>query len=427
MRIPTLSKVLLILGMLGVCEDRFSAVQAAPRLRVSTDFEGASARILRIDAENGVVEFTPGGDPERGWPCWWFFRVDGLVADQTLTLRLRRSEATVSEPSRFLSKPLASAWAMPSQAAVSNDGQKWKQTDRGSREGDWMVYNVRAEGSAVWVAWGPPYTGQTAAALVHDLSHRHPGVEARELCRSREGRPVPMLRVSEGAKPAGERFGVWVQARQHAWEAGSSWVADGFGRWLLGDSAEALWVRQNAEVFLVPVMDVDNVATGNGGKDAIPHDHNRDWSDAPHWNASIAAQQQIRQLVAASRMDVFLDLHNPTPLDPTFFYALAPEWLPETSRPWNERFRELTYEHMNKGTRVTVMSNRPKLMGPEYHPLWKNISANWVAVNANPRTVSLCLETAWNSPASHVEGYRAVGGRLGEALREFLGELPPRP
>ncbi|MEY2599215.1 MAG: hypothetical protein RLZZ142_1474, partial [Verrucomicrobiota bacterium] len=68
---------------------------------------------------------------------------------------------------------------MPWQAAVSNDGQHWKQTDKGVREGDWMVYKVRAEGGAVWVAWGPPYTGQTAAALVQDLSHRRPGVETR--------------------------------------------------------------------------------------------------------------------------------------------------------------------------------------------------------------------------------------------------------
>jgi hypothetical protein len=219
---------------------------------------------------------------------------------------------------------------------------------------------------------------------------------------------------------------VWVQARQHAWESGSSWVADGFARWLLGGSEEALWVRRNAEVFLVPVMDVDNVATGNGGKDAIPHDHNRDWSDSPHWNETMAAQKQVRQLIAANRMDVFLDLHNPAPQDPTFFYALAPDLLPESGRKQNERFWQLAYGHISKGTPFIPMSNRPKYTGPDYHPLWRNISANWVAMNGNPQTVGLCLETIWNSPSSNVEGYREVGGRLARAMREFLAELPQR-
>jgi hypothetical protein len=45
------------------------------------------------------------------------------------------------------------------------------------------------------------------------------------------------------------------------------WVAQGFAEWLLSDrDADAAWLRQHGEVFIVPIMDVDNVATGNGGK-----------------------------------------------------------------------------------------------------------------------------------------------------------------
>jgi hypothetical protein len=72
------------------------------------------------------------------------------------------------------------------------------------------------------------------------------------------------------------------------------------------------------------------------------------------------------------------------------------------------------------------MSNRPKFTGPNYHPRWKEISANWVALNGNPHTVGLCLETIWNCSASTVTGYKAVGSRLGAALREHLGAQPQR-
>jgi murein tripeptide amidase MpaA len=133
-----------------------------------------------------------------------------------------------------------------------------------------------------------------------------------------------MLRVFEGYKSQKERFGVWVQARQHAWESGSSWVARGFMEWVLGDSEKAETLRWSAEIMGVPVMDVDNTATGNGGKDALPYDHNRDWSDLPNLNETKAAQARVKDLIQAGRMDVFLDLHNPGPDDPTFFFLLDP-------------------------------------------------------------------------------------------------------
>ena len=72
------------------------------------------------------------------------------------------------------------------------------------------------------------------------------------------------------------------------------------------------------------------------------------------------------------------------------------------------------------------MSNKPKEIGANYHPLWRQISANSVSMNGNPHTVSLCLETIWNSPHSTTEGYRAVGANLAAAVREYLAERPER-
>jgi hypothetical protein len=402
------------------------AAQTGSGLRVASDFQSGSVRILRIDSGTQTIEFMPGGDPVRGWPCWWYFRVDGLDVSKTVTLRLRGSDATVAGSKGPLSKPLAAAWAMPTQAAVSRDGETWTQTEKGVRDGEWMVYVIHPSDASVWVAWGPPYTVERADKAVQQLSQSRPGAEARELCRSRENRPVPLLRICEGDTPTSRRFGVWVQARQHAWECGSSWVAQGFADWVVGDSEAARWVRTHAEIFWVPVMDVDNVATGNGGKDAVPHDHNRDWAESPHWNETFAARKMVDELVAQKRMDVFLDLHNPAPGDPTFFYLLDKEMLSPTASALRDRFVELGYGHISKGVPFVPMSNRPKYTGPAYHPLWRHISANWVAMHGNPQTVALCLETIWNSPSGTTEGYRAVGSRLAAALREFLGEMPSR-
>lgn len=391
-------------------------------LAVSADFEGGSVRVLEIDQTLRRVSIMPGGDPERGWPCWWSFRLDGITPGETLSVRVRGSTATLPRPGLPLSKPLSPSWAMPAQATISNDGTTWVHTEKGQKQDDWMVYTLKPAAESLFIAWGPPYTPATAAKFVREMSERSPHARAVELCRSRGDRPVPMLHVQEGKRTARERFGVWVQARQHAWESGSSWVAQGFGEWLLSDDADAAWLRQHAEIFIVPIMDVDNTATGNGGKDAQPQDHNRDWSPEPHWNEVVAAQKRVRGLIDEGRMDVFLDLHNPAPGDPTFFYTLPSELLQEPMIGLRERFMELAYSRISRIRPPMPMSSKPKVTGPSYHPLWRQISANWVCMNGNPHTVSLCLETGWNLPNSTTEGYRAVGANLAGTVREFLAE-----
>lgn len=404
----------------------FCTQAAAEPLSVNSDFEGASVRVLEIDQNDRRVSFTPGGDPRRGWPCWWYFRIDGVTPGETLTLNLSGSTATVPQPGSPLAKPLSPVWAMPAQATYSTDGKEWKHTAKGERHDEQMTYRLTVDAKSVFVAWGPPYTPATAAEFVRSMGENSPAARATELCRSREGRPVPMLHVMEGDRPVEQRFGVWIQARQHAWESGSSWVAQGFAEWLLSDDADAVWLRQHAEVFLIPIMDIDNTATGNGGKDALPHDHNRDWSPQPHWNEIIAAQRKVSDLIAAERMDVFVDLHNPAPGDPTFFYILPSDMLQEPMIGLRDRFIELAYNRISRIKPLIPMSNKPKVTGTGYHPLWRQISANWVSMHGNPFTVSLCLETIWNYENSTTAGYRAVGANLAAAVREYLGERPLR-
>ena len=82
-------------------------------------------------------------------------------------------------------------------------------------------------------------------------------------------------------------------------------------------------------------MDVDNAAMGAGGKDAVPRDHNRDWSNEPVYPEVAAAQKRLLELDAKGRLHVFIDLHNPGPNEqrPYFF---GPFNLPELS-PMKQR------------------------------------------------------------------------------------------
>lgn len=395
-------------------------------LTIESGFEGASVRIVSTDDATQTVRFMPGGDPRRGWPCWWMFRVSTLDSGKPLNLEIEASDLPMPQANGVPSnKPLAGEWSMPERASYSADGKVWLQTGPGHREGTRMVYSIKPSASSLLVAWGPPYTPSRAAAFVEEAAAGSSHAEKLELCKSREGRSVPMLRVSEGDRPAARRFGVWVQARQHAWEAGSSWVCQGFVEWLLGSDDAAAWLRQNAEIFIVPIMDVDNTATGNGGKEALPHDHNRDWMERPNWNEVAAAQSHILAFAKDERMDVFLDLHNPAPGDKkAFFYALPADLVKEPMLTNRNRFIDLATQHISE---VFPMLEAPKEDGPKYHPLWRQISGTWVGMNANPHTVAVCLETSWNTPQSTIDGYKSVGSRLARSVQAYLATRPQKP
>jgi hypothetical protein len=395
----------------------------ADSLVVVADFEGASVADVVIDQTARTINFRPGGQPQRGWPCWWYFRIDGLTPGETLTLRLHAGDpAAQSTPALAAIVREAAAFSMPAQATYSSDGVSWQHTEKGVKEEGVMTWKLQAATPSLYVAWGPPYTPTDAERFVREMSRRHPAATAEELCRSEGDRAVPMLRIREGDRPTEQRFGIWCQARQHAWESGSSWVAQGFAEWVLADHPEAAWLRQRAEIFVVPIMDVDNVATGNGGKNAVPHDHNRDWSSQPVWKETLAAQRRVSDLIAEGRMDLFLDLHNPAPGDPSFFYILDRSELQEPMISLRDRFIDLAYQRISRIKPLIPMSNRPKTTGAAYHPLWRQISANWVSMNGNPQTVSVCLETIWNYQNSTTTGYRAVGSNLAAAAGEFLAE-----
>jgi hypothetical protein len=426
-------------------------VLAQRPLQVHTDFEGGSARVLDIDDSRSLVALSPGGNPERGWACWWSARIEHLEPGQTLTLEVQASPLPTRNNGQLTDRQLDASWCMPAQAMYSHDGRSWKQTPVGVRTGSSMRYQLQAEGPQLWVAWGPPFTPDDterliAAVLEAAEADTHLTVSAFTLARTLGNRPVRALRIGAAshagdpgsrtgvhasqtedtapqAEAAGEnqpslRPGIWIQARQHAWESGSSWVADGLAQWLVSDEPAARWLASHVEIVIVPIMDVDNVATGNGGKEENPRDHNRDWDDLPVHPAVAAAQRELLAWADAGRLDLFLDLHNPAPQDLTPFFFCGPdELLSPVARANRGLFLASAAKQISDPLPVQAV---PRVTGPSYHPLWRKISGQWVSDHGNPHTVSLCLETSWNTPHSTTAGYRTVGAQLGRSIAEYM-------
>jgi len=413
---------------------------AGAPLACNSDFEGGSGVVESIDQEARAIRITPTVHKDRGWVCWWYVRVSGMRPGETITLEVA---------SKF------GAWAKPQRAAFSTDNRTWVHTAPGKREKERIVYRQKVDAPVAWFAWGPRFVPSDAENLLAETARKCPYAEKFELCRTREGRPVPALRVCQpgdgkgdranlpghrpdvGRGPKGAshklapspfppddaaRYGVWINARQHAWETGSSWVSRGLIEWLVSDDPRAETLRKKSLVVVVPIMDVDNTFRGAGGKRQKPHDHNRDWCKEPHWPSVAAAIERIKGLDEQGRFDLYLDLHNPSPGDRQPFFFTAPkDLLKEPGRANQERFLAAARTEI---TGPLKLATRRIESGPKYDPLWKQISNTWVAAHTRPHVVALCLETSWDTPHSTTEGYLAVGRQLGLAVERYFRENP---
>ncbi len=370
-------------------------------LRVVADFPGGSAKVEGVDAR--TVRVLPAAHPNRGWTCWWYFKLEGIPAGEEITLDVG-----------------GGVWATPDRAAWSLDGKEWKHTPAGVREKTRIRYTLKVPAKEAWFAWGPPYVLADAQAAVDRAAKALPEAKPFELATCRDGHSVPAVRIGP---PEPGRFGIWVQARQHAWESGSSWVGQGFIDWIVSDDPRAAEVRKKSFITVVPVMDADNVQRGAGGKEGKPQDHNRDWSDDPHWPEVRAAQAEIRKMDAGGGFDLFIDLHNPAAGDKSpFFFASPKEVLSEKGRANLRRFLDCAREEIVGPLRHKGLVRES---GKSYDPKnWERSSKNWVSKHAKDHAVALTLETSWNTPESTAENYRRVGRELGLAIEKYFRTSP---
>ena len=211
--------------------------------------------------------------------------------------------------------PAAGTWRFefPDGNCVGTRGPAVRRA--GERDWRWLSGDALHASDRVfeWTSAGPetvefcqciPYQGADFDAFAASFAD-DPRVTVSELCRSRAGRSVPLLRLREG-EPA---QAVLFSCRHHAQESMASFALEGLLRALASDEPWAAAFRGAFEVLAVPFVDRDGVEDGTQGKNRIPHDHNRDYGAAGgHLYPECAA---LERLLDGRRPAAVLDLHCP--------------------------------------------------------------------------------------------------------------------
>ncbi|WP_437201046.1 M14 family zinc carboxypeptidase [Planctomicrobium sp. SH664] len=398
-------------GLLAVCSQvRSEDRNEAHRLKVDSDFPGGSGQVDQIDQQQRRIRFQPTAYRDQGWACWWLIKVTGIEPGEMLTLDVGDGD-----------------WATPDHCFYRSSDGTWKQSSPGVRSAadpKRISFQVQVDSAEAWFAWGPPYLSETARQLVDKAVQKGNWVTEFNLATTRSGHPTPALRIREPGVSDKDRKGIWIQARQHAWGAGSSWVCEGVVDWILSDDPDAVALRRKADIVIVPIMDIDHVEQGAGGKGALPQDHNRDWTDQPYWRSVESAQNLIREMNQKEDFAVFIDLQNPDAQSRhPFFFIPAKNLLSAESETQLNRFLAIARKRMNE---PLDFQGEVRESGSKYDRNWKAISKNWVSAHSRPGVISVTLETPWNTPHSTPDGYLQVGRGLAQSVAEFVLESESR-
>jgi len=365
-----------------------------------SDFPGGNVEVLKIDRKNWTIIVRPelkGGSPHRGW---FYFKMGNLVPGRRYTLKV-----------------VENCWA--GIYSHSYDHLTWQQFTNYHRDAAFdYTFTTVFERSEVFVAMMAPYLQDDLNRLIDDLKGS-PFVTVTNFWTSEDGRRGKLFTITDNNGSSPKRR-IWITARMHAFEAVSSWVADGLVRWLASDDPHAAFLRNTAVVYVIPIMDIDSVQIGSSGKHRTPIDFARDAGETPHWHAIKAFLDGIRK----TGVDLYLDLHGPRGEEhDVYFYAQGRNLTTaEYERDFAE-FRQwvgkaLPEEVPYKG-RITRISAGPDDRGQSYSGTAYNYIQQKYYGKSGLR-LALGIETPWGGPGGSPERFRRIGTAYGRAAARFF-------
>jgi hypothetical protein len=310
------SKTLAMAVLALHCFTRQGVAAEARPITFNTNFEGASlGKIEKLD-DSRFRCHVAGQYDERGLnrqATWYFFRMDD-VKDREITVTLTDLVGEYND------KPGACAMNSDIIPVFSYDAEHWEHFaamdwDNTKKE---ATMKFRPERSTVWIAHVPPYTTSHLQRLLTEVN-RHPHALVEVIGQTVQGRDLHLVTVTNPEIPETRKKTVWLSARQHAWEAGTSFVMEGALRFMTSDDPRAVALRDRVVFKFVPMMDPDGCTSGKVRFNANGYDVNRHWDEVDLRSKALLERMPeiwyVKKAIfgwvgSGQKIDLMLNLHN---------------------------------------------------------------------------------------------------------------------
>jgi hypothetical protein len=285
-------------------------------VRFGTNFEGGSIGVVEPVGDAAFRCHVRGQQDARGHnrqASWYFFRMDGVRGlDLTLTMTDFVGE--------YNDRPGACAMAAGITPAWSIDGERWRPVpsvswDDRAKE---ATIRLRPEVDTIWVAHQPPYTPRRLARVLEEID-RSPSVRVEVIGKTARGRDLHLVTITDPEVPDRDKRTVWLQARQHAWESGTSYTMEGALRFAASGQPSARELRRKVVFKFTPMVDPDGSAEGQVRFNANGYDVNRHWDEVDLRDKRMLERMPevwyVKKAIygyldSGAKIDLFLNLHN---------------------------------------------------------------------------------------------------------------------
>ena len=342
---------------------------------------------------------------------WYSFRIDNY---QGVNLDFQIIDALSSSAGG------ASTWSFNQPVVSSDDGLTWSRITNTSITGNDFNFNYTPQSDSDWIALIFPYQFSRWLNLVNSLTGNYWVTDITNVTNTLEGRPCHVLTITDPDIPASEKEIIWVTARQHCAETGSSFKTEGLINWLIGETLEASILRRKTIFRIAGFMNPDGVVNGNYRYNTAGLDLNRQWD-----NANQATEPTVYAITQAMLADFntpgakiafFADLHCFSSRRNNFiFYNQHPSNFDENDLI--ETFLR-TFEGINDDFSYADSSGSTPVTGL--------VAKNWAYLNLN-RTPAVTFETSYqdvdhgtfNGQYITIDRYMQLGEDLGKAILSF--------
>lgn len=298
-----------ILATLVSCQSSSQqSSEAASEISFHTDFGGGSlGEIEQVNNNRWRIAVAGESDFENRnrQASWYYFRIDGAKS-QPLKIELTHLLG------EYNYKPGAHAITSETRPVISYDQSTWRHlTDdevSWNEEDTELTLSFNPEADMVWVAHQPPYTTMDLKDLLNEYSD-HPHLSQESIGTTPQDEDILLLTITHEEAPKEDKKQVWIMARQHSWEAGTSHVMEGVIRYLLDSRSEDTLLDQM--IFkIIPMGDPDGVNRGGVRFNEFGHDLNRNWDLVIAEEMPEIQAQKKAITTHADQIDLFVTLHN---------------------------------------------------------------------------------------------------------------------
>lgn len=290
--------------------------QDQPPILFNTNFEGGA--LGKIEAVSGThfICNVPGQYNHQGrnrQASWYFFRMDH-VKGRDITLELAD---LVGE---YNYRPGSHSITRETRPVYSYDRQTWRHFESMGWDEKRVrgILRFRPKEDRIWIAHVQPYTTAHLRRLLRDIAPS-PHQRTEVIGQTAQERNIQLVTITNFDQPDEDKRAVWLLARQHAWETGTSFAAEGAVRFLLSDDREARRIRDRVIFKIVPLVDPDGVALGGTRFNLNGYDLNRHWEEVdlrhPRYLEQMPEIWYIKKAIityarAEKPIDLLIYLHN---------------------------------------------------------------------------------------------------------------------